>query len=149
VSADAADPRAAVSVAKRTLAVVFGVCALAALGHVDFSVCPFANLTGHPCPGCGLTRAALALAHLDIAGAVRLHPLSPLLVPLALVLGLDAARRYVFATAAPSPWLPSLGRHQTTWFFALLSLLVLAVWIARALGHLGGPAPVRPLTWPL
>jgi hypothetical protein len=35
-------------------------------GH---SICPFYNLTGFPCPGCGATRALLALFHGDIISA--------------------------------------------------------------------------------
>jgi hypothetical protein len=113
-----------------------------ALGLLDFSICPFANLTGHPCPGCGLTRAALALARLDVATAVRLHPLAPLLVPLVAALALDAARRYVLGTATGG--LPALGRRGNAWFFGILSAGVLAVWLARAFGFLGGPAEVNP-----
>src|SRR5262245_14650085 len=43
--------------------------------------CPIAELLGVPCPGCGLTRAALALATGDVARALSLHPLSPIAVP--------------------------------------------------------------------
>jgi hypothetical protein len=74
-----------------------------------------------------------------------LHPLSPLLVPLVVALGLDGARRYVLGTATASPWVPALGPRQSAWFFGLLSALMLGVWLARGLGHLGGPADVRPL----
>jgi hypothetical protein len=38
--------------------------------------CPFRALTSHPCPACGSLRAALALARLDPAGAVRANPLA-------------------------------------------------------------------------
>src|SRR5262249_6044143 len=55
-----------------------------------------------PCPGCGLTRAAFAMARLDLASAMRLNPLSPALVAvtavtfaLAFVLGDAAWRRLV------------------------------------------------------
>jgi hypothetical protein len=117
---------------------------LVALGQLHFSVCPFANLTGHPCPGCGLTRAALSLMRLDFAAALRLHPLSPLLVPIAAGMALDAARRYVLDTPTRSPWMPELTPRQSAWFFGLLSGLMLVVWCARALGYLGGPAEVHP-----
>ncbi len=49
--------------------------------------CPFHALTGMPCPGCGATRAALALARGDVAGALAWNPLATL----ALVGGLAAA----------------------------------------------------------
>ncbi|MGN1377748.1 MAG: DUF2752 domain-containing protein [Dorea sp.] len=31
-------------------------------------------MTGYPCPACGLTRAAVCLLHLDLAGAWNMHP---------------------------------------------------------------------------
>ena len=38
--------------------------------------CPFHALTGVPCPGCGTTRAALALARGDVAAAFGWNPLA-------------------------------------------------------------------------
>ena len=40
--------------------------------------CPFHALTGLPCPGCGATRAALALARGDLGGALAWNPLAAL-----------------------------------------------------------------------
>jgi Protein of unknown function (DUF2752) len=40
--------------------------------------CPFKRLTGFACPFCGTTRAALALAKLDVAGAFVHYPLPTL-----------------------------------------------------------------------
>lgn len=37
--------------------------------------CPFRNLTGIPCPGCGMSRAWLAFLRLDILAAFRFHPM--------------------------------------------------------------------------
>jgi len=37
-------------------------------------VCPTRLLFSVPCPGCGLTRAASAMGHLDLAGAWSEHP---------------------------------------------------------------------------
>lgn len=48
------------------------------------TICPFALLTGTACPGCGLTRAGVALVRGDVAGAFAFHPL---VVPVALALG--------------------------------------------------------------
>lgn len=38
------------------------------------ALCPVHALTGHDCPGCGMTRAILALARGDLAGSFHQHP---------------------------------------------------------------------------
>ncbi len=38
------------------------------------SICPVVLVTGFPCPGCGMTRAAFCVLHLDFAGAWQTHP---------------------------------------------------------------------------
>ena len=48
------------------------------------SFCPFRVWSGLPCPGCGLTRSVVALAHGDLAGSLYFHPLGAAVV-LALV----------------------------------------------------------------
>ena len=42
-------------------------------------VCLFSRFTGMRCLGCGLTRAFVLTAHLDLASALQAHPLGPLL----------------------------------------------------------------------
>lgn len=37
--------------------------------------CPLRNLTGIPCPGCGMSRAWLALLRLDVGSALAYHPM--------------------------------------------------------------------------
>ena len=38
-------------------------------------VCPSMIIVGLPCPGCGLTRAALCLIRGDIGGSLRMNPM--------------------------------------------------------------------------
>ena len=47
--------------------------------HLSAPPCPFYYLTGHPCPFCGGTRSFAYMWRGDIADAVRLYPLGPLL----------------------------------------------------------------------
>lgn len=39
------------------------------------TLCLLRRTTGTPCPTCGATRAGLALARMDVAGAIALNPL--------------------------------------------------------------------------
>ena len=48
------------------------------------SICVFHNLTGLPCPGCGLTRSWVSMAHGQFASAFVWHPLGPILFTSAL-----------------------------------------------------------------
>ncbi len=65
-----------------------GCSLLAALPKA--ALCPFKAVTGLPCPGCGMTRAFLALGRLDFAGA---YAWNPLVFPLAALTALYAAGR--------------------------------------------------------
>ena len=49
------------------------------------SACFFKSVYGVPCPGCGMTRALLALACGDVALAFSFHPLVPLVPFIGLV----------------------------------------------------------------
>ena len=42
---------------------------------IPFWGCAFRTITGWPCPGCGLTRAADRFAHLNVLGALKANPL--------------------------------------------------------------------------
>jgi hypothetical protein len=117
---------------------------------VDLPLCPSAALLGVPCPGCGLTRATLALLHGDLGTALRFHPLVPILAPVYVgLLGVIAAG-YVRGTPALAA--PGAGTGQgrgllftraVTRLAWLLVILTFAVWILRFFGWFGGPVPVE------
>lgn len=89
--------------------------------------CTFHRLTGLHCPGCGMTRAAAALAHGDLAAAFRFNPVGMVLLPLALIgLGLEAL---AWIRAKPPRHRLQAG-PRTAW---LLVWLVIAFWILRNL----------------
>jgi hypothetical protein len=125
----------------RRLAIASGLSVLAiGLLFVPVRFCPLALVLHVPCPGCGMGRATRALLQGDVVGALRLHPLSLLVVPwLAWVIGVPLVR-YVIAG---SPWQPGGGtpRRFEVSAVALLVLLV-GVWIARFFGAFGGPVVV-------
>ena len=52
---------------------IFAICLLVLWA---FQIpCPTKWLTEIPCPGCGMTRAYIALVHLNLKEAFRLHPM--------------------------------------------------------------------------
>ena len=99
-------------------------------------VCPTALLFGLPCPGCGLTRATLALAGGDVAAAQALNPLAVVVSPLFVGAAGFAIYRYVRggridAHGWGAGWVLALGMGALT-----------AIWLARWFGYFGGPVPV-------
>lgn len=78
--------------------------------------CPIARSTGVPCPGCGMTRALLALLHGDFAAAFAHHPLSLVVVPV----GTWALARWHRSTPTP---------NQARSIEAPLAVFVTAAWL--------------------
>jgi hypothetical protein len=70
--------------------------------------CPLKSWTGWPCPGCGTTRAALALAELDPVAAFAVSPLAAAGWTLLVVGGLAAGGLAVLGVEAPAApaWTP-------------------------------------------
>jgi hypothetical protein len=61
------------------------------------TLCLVRRLSGHRCPGCGMSRSWTLAAHLRIASAFRAHPLGPPTFALALL----ALGRAYARTASP------------------------------------------------
>lgn len=68
------------------------------VGAFGVPVCPMALMTGLPCPGCGMTRAAVLFLKGDWLGAWRMHPFFYVLL---LLLLLAAFYRYGLGRPAP------------------------------------------------
>ncbi|MDX1502074.1 MAG: DUF2752 domain-containing protein [Thermoanaerobaculia bacterium] len=92
----------------------------------DVVVCLFRRATGVPCPGCGLTRAFVAMAGGELGAAVALHPLAPLL---AAQLGLAWLAWGVRLHRGPGA-LP-LGPRTVAWLVLANAVALLAVWGIR------------------
>lgn len=104
-------------------------------------LCGFRALFGIPCPGCGLTRCLAALAHGDVIGAFRVHPAGPIF--LAYLGGLWLTAWWSFARRGDlrSP----LAQVIPGWAHAAIVGGMVAVWVVRFFGLLGGPAsPIDP-----
>lgn len=140
-----ASPRASRGNIWQRAGVVFALCGLALLAVAfEAPLCPTASLLGVPCPGCGLTRATLALLHGNLLGALRFHPLAPLLAPLYFGLIAAAALGYVAGPERRLFRLRLSARWVTPAAWALF-VLVFGVWLARFFGAFGGPVPVHPV----
>lgn len=107
---------------------------------VDWPLCPTRIFLGVPCPGCGLTRATLAMLTLDLGAMLRFHPLAPVMTPLV-------------GWALGKPILEELGwipKHrvflrvpQPVWI--ALAIAFFGLYALRLGGLLGGmPDPVDP-----
>ena len=81
--------------------VLVGAAGVAYLGAVDpneaghYPTCPFLELTGLYCPGCGSLRALHALAHGDVGTALARNPLMVASLPLLAFVWLAWVRRAV------------------------------------------------------
>lgn len=112
------------------LTVMFVVAALWNPGdELRVILCPFRALTGHPCPGCGMTRAFCALMHGELWRAVKLNPFSPLLFLAALFAWARAAAA-VFRVERLRSILDRCPRPNALATSVTLAL-VLAWWAAR------------------
>lgn len=78
---------------KQDLRAVAIIAAVYAVMQLLGITCPIKFLTGISCPGCGMTRAWLALLRLDLHAALAYHPLF-WLPPVALALYLLCRRRF-------------------------------------------------------
>jgi hypothetical protein len=98
------------------------------LSALPFPTCILRLSVDVPCPACGLTRAALALARLDLAAATSLNPLA---IPLALV-----AIGAVIGAAI-------LDQNAWNWFVKNVgsgsAVALVVVWASRFVGIFGGP----------
>ena len=103
--------------------------------------CTFAALFHHPCPGCGLSRAAHLLLDGHVAESLRMHPfVVPLLAAHACV-ALATVRTTVLEGA---PWMffrDRLGR-ASLYFLGGVYVAMIVLWILRAFGLFGGSVPI-------
>lgn len=80
-----------------------------------FTGCPIKYFTGISCPGCGMTRAWIAVLHLDFAKAFTCHPLFPTVPLIILAFFFD-------------DW---IDFKKYRWAVILLAILFLLVYLIR------------------
>jgi hypothetical protein len=108
----------------------------AAAAWLDVTICPVALVGRIPCPGCGMTRAALALAHGDVHAATRMNPLAIVVVPMSAVLFCFGAFHYLRDGRT------RLGELWPTIAGAGVGVALAIVWALRWFGLFGGPVAI-------
>lgn len=127
---------------KRALIVTAAVSPFVVALGLRLPVCPSATFLGVPCPGCGLTRATLTAFDGRLMDAFQLHPLFFFVTPLYVGFIVTAAWTYVRGPDPSRRPNPHLGKIIGA-IMGLALVLMLAVWVARFFGWLGGPVPVE------
>jgi hypothetical protein len=132
--------------ARRALVATALVAGAALFVRLGPPICPTALFLGIPCPGCGLTRATIALLHGDVSTALGFHPLVFVLAPIfAIAVGSSLVNYVNGGAGAPLrlfAWFSTRARMRAAWGLLVVSLVV---WGARFAGYFGGPAPVESL----
>lgn len=95
-----------------------------------YSLCPMVLFTGYPCPGCGMTRAAFRILHLDFSGAWEVHPFIFPIVFLVFFFGVD---RYLLR-----------GKYARIWKWCVIivgaGMILFYIW--RMIYEFPGAAPM-------
>jgi hypothetical protein len=103
--------------------------------HVRVWVCVFREVTGLPCPGCGMTRAVSALCRGELQQSVAWHPFAPGIALSVLVIFLAAvlpARPRFYMIEA----VESIERRTGLVALFVAAMLVWGVW--RMVGSVAG-----------
>jgi hypothetical protein len=92
--------------------------------------CPLRTLTGIPCPLCGMTTAATALAAGDPGAALAANPFVVVLAGFTLVMAVLMVARVVGWLPWAAQW-PASRRRQSYWVAAVLAALSWAFQLHR------------------
>lgn len=115
--------------------------AVAPLGLVPVIVwlgiplCPSRSMFGLPCPGCGLTRATMAMLEGDFVQMCAMHPLAPIVAPL-VAWWMSSAILTSAGLPSAARWDP--GKILPRPFWAILGVAMIGLFVLRLGGLLGG-----------
>jgi hypothetical protein len=92
--------------------------------------CAFRQVTGLPCPTCGMTRAMRLALHGDFSAATQMHPLWFLVVPACVVVGIAEMAAYW----RRGRWGTVIERRGVLWALGALGVALVVVWTLRISG---------------
>ena len=101
-------------------------------GH--YYTCPFKDMTGLSCPGCGITRAFIAVGHGDIIGALKTNALILLFFPIFLLRFIQRLQEIFFKGF--------YAVHFTGKSVLLIAVIMLSFGLTRMVLQLFGIIPV-------
>ena len=90
------------------------------------TICLLRNLTGLPCPTCGMTRSFCAISRGRVGAAIDLHPLGPIIYA---VFALVMVRSGLVAVSGRMRW--NLAGRVLVWSVPVLAAATVVVWIVR------------------
>lgn len=82
---------------------------------IPFWGCGFRSVTGIPCPGCGLTRAAERFAHFHILGALQANPLGTIAAAFFALMVVVSALHLLLAMPVPELVLDHREARRVRW----------------------------------
>jgi len=125
---------------KATLHAVGGLLLWSGIFLLTDSLCFFQSFFGIPCPGCGSTRAAVALLRGRFTEAIAFHPL----IPLSLALLPYAALRNVLGKHKPV----SKAERNVVMCMIALYIVVFVVRMFLLFPHTPPMVPLENALWP-
>lgn len=102
------------------------------LGIIRFTTCPMKNITGLPCPSCGVTRASMKILHGDIWQGICLNPNCLLLFTFIIAFPVIFYLRH---SSRPDIYGKINKKMSTLWFVIPFACVEIAIWIHNI--HLG------------
>jgi Protein of unknown function (DUF2752) len=113
-------------------AMIIGTALYGLLAWLDIPVfpCPWKNVTGLPCPGCGMTRSTFSLLHGRVLESLNYNALTGiiLLFWLIIVIGITIPARY------RNIWIEKIGQWEqrskwALWFAGIVAIYTLTRWL--------------------
>lgn len=118
-------------------AVIVGILCLVLLHVTSRTICIFRSVSGLPCPGCGLTRASVALLKGHVKEAFDFHPL--VFVALAFIFA------YIFTCVFKIKIIEKIKKKFINIFMLFLLIIFIGVYIARMIMFFPNEEPMTYL----